>query len=154
MEEKITLVFDMDGTIADLYGQNGWLEDLIAENPAPYANAKPLCDMAKLTEALNKAKKNGVRLEIISWLSKGGSGEYALTTTEAKLNWIRKRLPNVIFDDIHIVEYGTPKSQVTKAKFNAILFDDEERNRDEWIASGKGVAYSPEHIFEILERMG
>ena len=33
--------FDMDGTIADLYGVNGWLEYLQAENPWPYLAARP-----------------------------------------------------------------------------------------------------------------
>ena len=30
-----TLVFDMDGTIADLYGVEGWLEMLRAEDETP-----------------------------------------------------------------------------------------------------------------------
>ena len=33
------IVFDMDGTIADLYGVEGWLEMLEAENAAPYVEA-------------------------------------------------------------------------------------------------------------------
>ena len=28
------ICFDMDGTIADLYGVSGWLDDLRAENPS------------------------------------------------------------------------------------------------------------------------
>ena len=39
---NITINFDMDGTIADLYGVENWLEYLIAENTFPYANARPL----------------------------------------------------------------------------------------------------------------
>ena len=35
MENK-TLVFDMDGTIANLYAVENWLEDLRSENPRPY----------------------------------------------------------------------------------------------------------------------
>lgn len=31
----MTIWFDMDGTIADLYGVDGWLEMLIAEDPTP-----------------------------------------------------------------------------------------------------------------------
>ena len=30
-----TLVFDMDGTIADLYAVTDWLENIIAENVRP-----------------------------------------------------------------------------------------------------------------------
>ena len=32
MTENKVIVFDMDGTIADLYGVDGWLKDLRAEN--------------------------------------------------------------------------------------------------------------------------
>ena len=39
---NITINFDMDGTIADLYGEENWLDDLINERTTPYANAKPL----------------------------------------------------------------------------------------------------------------
>ena len=45
MTENKVIVFDMDGTIADLYGVDGWLKDLRAENPRPYEVAKPLYDM-------------------------------------------------------------------------------------------------------------
>ena len=34
--------FDMDGTIADLYGVNGWLEMLREENARPYGIANPM----------------------------------------------------------------------------------------------------------------
>ena len=52
MNEKKVIVFDMDGTIADLYGVTNWLADLRNFNPRPYAEALPLCDMAKLKEVL------------------------------------------------------------------------------------------------------
>ena len=29
------IVFDMDGTITDFYGVEGWLDDLHASNPRP-----------------------------------------------------------------------------------------------------------------------
>ena len=37
---KKTIWFDLDGTIANLYGVDGWLPMLRAENPAPYGNAR------------------------------------------------------------------------------------------------------------------
>ena len=142
----MTYCFDMDGTIADLYGVNGWLEMLIASDETPYAIAKPLVNLSRLARAINKARKNGNRVEIISWLSKSGTPEYNAKVTRAKMEWLKKHLPSVEFDAIHIVEYGTPKSTVTKAR-NAVLFDDEERNLNEW---NKGNAYTPDKIFEIM----
>ena len=46
------IVFDMDGTIADFYGVEGWLDDLYASNPRPYEIAKPLVDMTILNKLL------------------------------------------------------------------------------------------------------
>ena len=40
-ELNITINFDMDGTIADLYGVKNWLPYLEAEDTTPYAIAKP-----------------------------------------------------------------------------------------------------------------
>jgi hypothetical protein len=56
-------------------------------------------------------------------------------------------LKSVEFDAVYIVPYGTPKS--TFAQHTDILFDDEVRNRYEWI----GKAYPPERIFEILKEI-
>ena len=39
---NITINFDMDGTIADLYGVENWLDYLIAEDTTPYTEAEPL----------------------------------------------------------------------------------------------------------------
>ena len=38
--------FDMDGTIADLYGVENWLEMLIVHDETPYAIAKPIVNLS------------------------------------------------------------------------------------------------------------
>ena len=38
------ICFDMDGTIADLYGVQDWLTHLENENVYPYIAAKPLAE--------------------------------------------------------------------------------------------------------------
>lgn len=139
---KTTIYFDMDGTIADLYGQEGWLADLIASKPDPYKNAKSMLNMSKLARRLNKLQRAGYKVGIISWLSKSGSAEYNEVVSLVKRQWLAKHLASVHFDEIHIVAYGTPKETLGKG----ILFDDELKNRKGW---GEG-AYLPEEIFEIL----
>ena len=124
------IYFDMDGTIADLYGVKGWLDDLIAENTRPYAEAKPLLNLSLLARYIHKAQRMGYIVGVISWLSKSGSPEYNKAVTEVKREWLKKHLPSVEWDEIHIVEYGTPKS--TCRTCPGILFDDEERNLKEW----------------------
>ena len=69
---NITINFDMDGTIADLYGVDNWLEYLINENPYPYEYAEPLLRLSALARKLNALQRNGYDLAIISWLSKSG----------------------------------------------------------------------------------
>ena len=64
-----TLVFDMDGTLADLYNVENWLEMLRAENPMPYIMAQPMYDMEELVELLEELKEVGWRIAVTSWLS-------------------------------------------------------------------------------------
>lgn len=141
------IYFDMDGTIADLYGVEGWLDDLIAENTRPYAEAKPLLNLSLLARYIHKAQKMGYIVGIISWLSKSGTLEYNKAVTEVKREWLKKHLPSVEWDEIHIVEYGTPKS--TCRTCPGILFDDEERNLKEW-GAGAVIASS---LLEVLRNL-
>ena len=75
MTEKI-INFDMDGTIADLYGVDGWLNDLINGDTRPYDIAKPLVNMSALARRLNTLQRKGYIINIISWTSKSGTAEY------------------------------------------------------------------------------
>jgi 5'(3')-deoxyribonucleotidase len=145
---NITINFDMDGTIADLYGVENWLEYLLAEDTTPYAVATPLVRLATLARRLNTLQRNGYNLAVISWLSKSGSDEYNAKVTEVKLNWLKKHLPSVAWDRITIVPYGTPKQNFCNNPLD-ILFDDEERNRENWT----GRAYDVQNILEILREI-
>ena len=139
------ICFDMDGTLADFYGVEGWLDYLDNFDATPYALAKPLVNMSALARVLNNRQKKGYKLKIISWLSKTGSDDFHAEVTQAKLAWLRQHLPSVHFDEIIIVEYGTPKQMFG----NGILFDDEKPNRDNW----DGVAYDVDNILEILKNL-
>lgn len=134
--------FDMDGTIADLYAVDGWLPMLRAENPDPYKMARPLVHMATLARLIHKAQRNGYAVGILSWTSKGGSDAYNDMVAKAKVNWLRKHLPSVAFDVIAIVPYGYGKYNFNLG--NDILFDDEQRNRDEW----DGDAYDVDNLLK------
>jgi len=140
-----TIYFDMDGTLANFYGVKGWLDYLHAENPYPYIHAEPLLRMASLARILNRLQKTGFRIGIISWLARDSKPEYDEAVTKAKMDWLKKHLASVHFDEIHIETYGTPKQ--TFATENDILFDDEEKNRTTWT----GTAYDVHNILEILK---
>ena len=145
---NITISFDMDGTIADLYGVENWLEMLIAEDTTPYAEALPLLRLSALARKLNALQRSGYDLAIISWLSKSGSDAYNEAVTEAKMRWLAKHLPSVNWDRITIVPYGTPKQNFCENPLD-ILFDDEAKNRDNWT----GIAYDVQNIMEILKNL-
>ena len=147
-ELNITINFDMDGTIADLYGVENWLEYLINENTFPYEMARPLVRLNHLARKLNALQRNGYNIAVISWLSKSGTEEYNKAVTEVKIEWLRKHLPSVEWDRITIVPYGTPKENFCNNPLD-ILFDDEERNRNNWT----GRAYDVQNILEILREI-
>lgn len=140
------IYFDMDGTIANLYGVDGWLDMLIARDETPYAIAKPMVRLSSLARILNRLQKNGYTIGVVSWLAKNSTHEYDVRVTEAKVNWLNTHLKSVQFDEIHIVPYGTPKETIVNIP-NGILFDDEKGNRDNWT----GTAYDETNIIEVLK---
>ena len=137
--------FDMDGTLCDFYGVEGWLDDLNNYDTRPYAVAKPLVNVSILARYLNKLQSKGYTINIISWLSKTSTADFDERVTRVKLEWLKKHLKSVKFDNITIISYGTPKQNFGKG----ILFDDETKNRDSWV----GLAYDEKNILEILKNL-
>ena len=103
------IYFDMDGTLANLYGVENWENRLRACDSSPYEEAEPMCDLRLLARLLNKAQRNGNEIGIISWLSKEATAEYDEAVRVSKKRWLANHLPSVVWDEIHIVKYGTPK---------------------------------------------
>ena len=141
-----TIFFDMDGTIADLYGVENWLEYLQNEDAFPYVNAKALLNLQALARRLNNLQRKGYRIEIISWLSRTSSENYDRLVTIAKIEWLKTHLHSVQFNRINIVRYGTNKDNFRHSDFD-ILFDDEEKNRKNW----GGISYNVDNILEVLK---
>lgn len=141
-----TIFFDMDGTIADLYGVENWLDYLCAFDTFPYENARPLLNLQVLARRLNRLTRNGYAVEVISWTAKNSTAEYDEAVAAAKIKWLGTHLKSVKFEKINIVAYGTPKDLFRHSE-NDILFDDEEQNRNNW----NGIAYNVDKILEVLK---
>lgn len=141
----MTIFFDMDGTIADLYGVENWLDYLLAEDATPYREAETLVNVQALAHRLNNLQRKGYRVEVISWLARESSENYGYEVANAKIEWLNSHLKSVHFDKINIVPYGTEKDTFRHSE-NDILFDDEEHNRKNW----GGVAYNVDNILKIL----
>lgn len=128
---KKVLVFDMDGTIADLYGVDNWLPDLRNENPRPYEVAKPIYDMDALADILNIFKSLGWEIVVTTWLAKGSTTAYDNLVRTAKIAWLDRY--NFPYDEIHLVKYGTTKADCTRKKGGfQVLIDDNEKVRKGW----------------------
>ena len=140
MTKKIWL--DCDGTWIDLYGVDNWLADLCSYNPRPYKEAKPLIHLSTFARTIHELQAQGWEVNIVTWLSKNSNEVYDKAVAKTKLDYFKKHLPSVEFNQIKILKYGTPKSSVG----DGILFDDEEKNRNEW----KGIACTEKNLIKKM----
>lgn len=125
--------FDMDGTIADLYAVDNWLEKLRNEDASPYLDAKPMWDMQELNHVLMLLLKEGHEVRIISWLSMDSTPNYKNAVRQAKKEWLERY--NFPAGKCHFVAYGATKADsVRKALYGerAILIDDNAKVRNGW----------------------
>ena len=148
---KGIICFDMDGTIADLYGVDNWLEKLRVEDASPYLEAKPLVNMVKLRQLLEELCSQGWEIRIISWLAKDSSDTYKAAVRKAKLDWLNKW--DFPFGTCHLVAYGTTKADCIRRsceKGSAILIDDNVKVREGW-HMGDTIDPTEENWLERLE---
>ena len=125
------IVFDLDGTLVDLYSVLNWLEKLRSYDATPYSAAKPIYNAKELIPLITELKDRGFRIIVTSWLSKESTKEYDAAVREAKKEWLAKY--GFPYDEIHLVKYGTPKTKCSrgKAKYQ-ILVDDNAEVRSKW----------------------
>ena len=150
---KVKMIcFDMDGTIADLYGVNGWLEMLESHNPTPYIEAQPLWDMAELANTLMALQEVGIEIRIITWLAKDSNAEYNEAVRLAKREWLAEC--GFPYDNFHGVAYGATKADSVRKYLaedeTAILIDDNDKVRRGWHL-GETINPTEEDIIEILK---
>lgn len=135
MEKNVKMVvFDMDGTIADLYGVENWLTDLRRYNAMPYRKAEPMWDMVELAQVLNQVQAIGIEVRIVTWLSKDTNADYDRAVRQAKQDWLQ--FYEFPFDHFHGVQYGATKADSVRRYLaedeSAILFDDNAKVRQGW----------------------
>ena len=114
------ILFDLDGTLGNLYGRSDWLEKLTNEEPI-YEELEPLVDMEELNTIANKLITVGVRFGVVTWLSNGASEIYELITSMEKYRWCKKHIPFIT--EFECQPYGTPK-QTNYRNTKCILIDD------------------------------
>lgn len=119
-----TIYFDLDGTIADLYGFNDWLTYLQNEQVEPYTEAGLMVDGEQLRNFLAAGKAAGILFGVISWGAKNASKDYQKAIRRAKIDWLKKNNLLKYFDELHVIKYGTPKNRAAKNR-TGVLIDDE-----------------------------
>nr|DAX84592.1 MAG TPA: acid phosphatase [Caudoviricetes sp.] len=119
-----TIYFDLDGTIADLYGFNDWLTYLQNEQTIPYSEAGLLVDGEQFRNFLAAGKAAGILFGVISWGAKNASKDYQKAIRRAKIEWLKKNNLLKYFNELHVVKYGTPKNRAAKNR-TGVLVDDE-----------------------------
>ena len=145
------ICFDMDGTIADLYGVKGWLEMLRNENPTPYEVAEPIWNAEALNAVLMALQAKGIEIRIVTWLSKDSTEEYKTATREAKREWLADNA--FPYDHFHGVKYGATKADSIRKYLaegeTAILIDDNDKVRRGW-HMGEAINPTTTDIIEYL----
>lgn len=132
MKVNKTVWFDMDGTIADLYGVKEWLSYLKNENTLPYEICDLKYEKAPLIKSLVTLKQKGYNLGVISWTSKNGSIEYNQAVKNVKIEWLKRNGLYNLLDEILITCYGENKSHTCEKYGRGILVDDEKQNLITW----------------------
>lgn len=88
----MTIFFDLDGTIANLYSVPNWLLKLRNSDVSPYEEAAPLFRLNNIARLLNTLQKNGIRIGVITWLSKNSNPAYDRAVRRAKRRWLARHL--------------------------------------------------------------
>lgn len=128
------IYFDMDGTIANFYAVENWLERLRTEDATVYSDAAPLYN-EELIHACAELLNQGWEFGVITWGSMTATPEFDIETERIKRAWVERYLPFI--HEFHYQHYGTPKQQaIGKRRKTMILIDDNIEICREWNTRG------------------
>lgn len=146
-----TIYFDMDGTLADLYGvrpkmvngaQMSVFQRLDHNDARVYGEAQPIRANVELLKSL---KRKGYRIGVITAGSRFPPGtpshiqaKMNADTQREKKQWLMRY--GIAVDEFRFVPYGTPKINAASDR-KGILIDDEDKVLRTW--PGMAVKASP-----------
>lgn len=130
-----TVYFDMDGTLADLYGVHDVFHRLDNNDASVYFEAAPI---PKYTTMLRDFKRMGYRVGIITAGSRFPpntpeevKAQMNIETEAAKIKWLEKYGLDGFIDTFQFIPYGVSKYDVAEDK-TGILVDDEDKVLRTW----------------------
>lgn len=147
------IYFDMDGTVADLYGSDNWLDNLRNERAGVFNNLFPLVDMDELAIICHQLMNNGYSFGIITWLPMGASYEYERVCEQEKREWANEFMPWV--SEFYAQSYGVPKQYAPiKRAQNMVLIDDNTEVRAMWNTEKQRTSIdATKNIIEELKKL-
>lgn len=145
---KLTVILDMDGTIADLYKVENWLGKIRSFDPTPYAEAALM--VAGIAEAVKAIREAGAEVKVVSWLSKETNSDFDKLVRKAKRDWLAEQ--GIEVDSVRCVPYGTQKAYYRNPDNINILFDDNAEVRESFEGFNNCFALDPteNNIAEVL----
>ena len=145
---KLTVILDMDGTIADLYKVENWLGKIRNFDPTPYAEAALM--VAGIAEAVKAIREAGAEVKVVSWLSKETNSDFDKLVRKAKRDWLAEQ--GIEVDSVRCVPYGTQKAYYRNPDNINILFDDNAEVRESFEGFNNCFALDPteNNITEVL----
>lgn len=145
---SIKIYFDLDGTVADFYSQENWLEMLRTETSGAFANCKPLFEKDSFYTLIMKLLAKGVQFGVITWLPMQASTEYEEICTKEKLSWCETYLP--FLSEFSAQSYGIPKQNaIRKHATTEILIDDNSEICTVWQTEKRRKAYQVDESWDI-----
>lgn len=130
---KTTIWLDMDGTVADLYNRNNWLQELQTEQEIFY-KLKPLFDMYDFIQ-IQREMREKVEFNIVTWTPMEATYKYHENCKSQKLEWVRTHMAYIT--QFFALPYGTPKQVVINDRAGIhILIDDNPEVIETWEQAG------------------
>lgn len=149
--EKI-LVFDMDGTIADLYNTPHWLMRLEKEDAGVYKEAAPIYNPDELNNLIKILKNKNWKVVIVTWGAIAATDEFNKRTIVNKMDWLKK--VGFPFDEFYFQKYGTLKEKAVRhLTGKKILIDDNEKVRKDWEKAGMETIDATKDVLKKLKAL-
>lgn len=123
------IYLDMDGTIADTYSIEGWLDRILAHDASVFLDAKP-ADKDKVMKLIEFLDDDVTILTMLPECTLTGKEREAYfdKVKKAKVDWLSKYFPE--FTKIEFVDYQQAKS--TYWKEGDVLIDDSSSQIKSW----------------------
>lgn len=142
-----TIIFDMDGTIADLYNHPEWLS-YFQEEKSIFQYLEPMIPTFAFNSIIEKLK-TVCDVRIITWLPMNATKEYKAICRKDKKQWVKTFVPSI--EKVHAIAYDSNKHGVKGISKNAILFDDNEKVRESWEKTGRPATDEKDILRKLIQ---